>query len=168
MHDRMPASGDPARDALVAEIFDLYGRTHSLSLELVGPMPVPPDLTMQQVRVLGLVAGEPGLTVQALGHTLAVSTPTASGLVERLVDKGLLERVDDESDRRVRRLRMTAEGAAVLGRMDSMFARVMRVVFSLLSTEELEQFRRTSYLLLDAMARALASPELRDAAHLNP
>ena len=55
-----PATGDPERDRLLGEIFALHERMRTLSVELVGPFELPPDLTMQQLRVLGLVAQEPG------------------------------------------------------------------------------------------------------------
>ena len=53
----MPELGlDPEREALVRELFELNSLVHDRAVGLVGPMPVPPDLTMQQVRVLGHVA----------------------------------------------------------------------------------------------------------------
>ena len=79
MPGKIPESGDPQRDALVRQIFGLYDLTRNRSMELVGPAPLPPDLTMQQIRCLGELIHTPGITVHALAGRLGVSTPTASG-----------------------------------------------------------------------------------------
>ena len=62
-----------------------------------------------------------------LGALLGVSAPTASGLVERMVEKGLISRSDDVDDRRVRRLHPTEAGLDTMRRLDSMFERALAV-----------------------------------------
>ena len=74
---------DPQRVALAAEVVRINARIHDRAMALVGPMPVPPDVTIQQLRVLDHVMKQPGLSGQELGALLGVSAPTASGLVER-------------------------------------------------------------------------------------
>lgn len=156
MWNRLALSGDPERDDLVREIFDLHGRIRAKALELVGPAPLPPDLTMQQLRVLLAIARQEGLPVHRLGQQLGVSAPTASGLVDRLAEKGLVARVDDPDDRRVRHLRLTPAGATLLEGLDSMFERLMREVVSLLSLEELVALRGNALLMIDVIGRAQA------------
>lgn len=145
---------DEERAAQVRELFELQSQVHDRALALVGPMPLPPDLTMQQVRVLGHVAKEPGLSGHELGELLGVSAPTASGLVDRLVDKGLITRCDDRDDRRIRRLHPTAEGLEVIRQMDSMFDRTLGAVIQLLSSDDLDLIRRGTLAMLDALERA--------------
>ena len=152
-----PTTGDPQRDRLLGEIFALHEQMRALSVELVGPFELPPDLTMQQLRVLGLVAQEPGLTGQELGARLGVSAPTASGLVDRLVEKGVLERTDDATDRRVRRLRLTQEGVEVLGGMDATMGRLFAAVIPPTPTEDLEAIKLGTEAMLRAVQAALAS-----------
>ncbi|HRA07675.1 MAG TPA: MarR family transcriptional regulator [Propionicimonas sp.] len=147
------ALGDE-RDALVAELGRLQAVMHDKAVALVGPMPLPPDLTMQQVRVLGCVVKEPGLSGHELGERLGVSAPTASGLVDRLVDKHLIMRVDDPGDRRVRRLHPTADGLSVVREMDSLFGRAMGAVIAHLSLADLELMAASTRAMLDALDRA--------------
>ena len=149
---------DPERAALLGELLDLHGQVHDQSVALAGPMPLPPDLTMQQVRVLGHVAKEPGLSGHELGERLGVSAPTASGLVDRLVEKGLITRADDLVDRRVRRLHPTAAGLKVIREMDSMFDQTLRAVTGELSLADLKLLRDASTVMLDALRRAAATP----------
>lgn len=155
----LPATGDPQRDRLLAEILQVHEQTRALSVELVGPMELPAELTMQQLRVLGLVAQEPGLTGQELGARLGVSAPTASGLVERLVEKGMLERTDDATDRRLRRLRLTEEGLHVLGGLDATMGKLFAAVIPPIPIEDLHAIKAGSEAMLRAVRTAL---ELRD------
>jgi len=145
---------DAERTELLAEIFALHGRVHDEALAIAGPMPNPSDLTMQQLRVIGFIAKEPGLAGHELGNRLGVSAPTASGLVDRLVEKGLLQRVDDPDDRRVRRLHVTTEGLDLIRQMDSLIERAMMKVITVMTVDDLKLMRRSSEVFLDAMHRA--------------
>ena len=72
-------------------------------------------LTMQQLKVLTMIAIDPD---KATGHELAaqlkVSVATMSGLIDRLVEHGMVLRGEDPADRRVRRLTVTPEGSATI------------------------------------------------------
>jgi 4'-phosphopantetheinyl transferase len=148
---------DPERAALVKRIFALHGQVHDQALFIAGPMPEPCDLTMQQSRVLGFVTKEPGLSGNELGQRLRVSAPTASGLVDRLVEKGLLARIDDPEDRRVRRLYITAAGQDLARQADSLLERAMAKVMQMMSLEELDLMRRNAEVMLAAMNRVKAA-----------
>jgi len=148
---------DPERNRLVTDILTLQGKVHDEALAIAGPTPNPSDLTMQQLRVLGFIAKEPGLAGHELGERLGVSAPTASGLIDRLVEKGLLARVDDHEDRRVRRLHLTDEGRALIRQMDSLVQRAMMKVIQNMTVEDLEAIRRSSEIFLEAMSRAKSS-----------
>lgn len=150
---------DDERAALASELFELNSQVHDRAFGLVGPMPMPPDLTMQQVRVLGHVVKSPGLIVNELGATLGVSAPTASGLVERLVEKGLVARADDAGDRRVKRLHATPAGLELMRDMDSMFGRALGVVLQELSADDLALLCRGSRAMLTALDRVATQQE---------
>ena len=156
MRHSPPPTGDPQRDAVLAEILALHDRLRELSMELIGPVDLPPDLTMQQLRVLGTVAHEPGLTGHELGARLGVSAPTASGLIDRLVDKGVLERTEDAADRRVRRLHLTEQGARVLGCLDDSLGRLFQAVLPPISNDGLRTIKEASEVMLHAVETALA------------
>jgi MarR family 2-MHQ and catechol resistance regulon transcriptional repressor len=72
-------------------------------------------LTGIQLNVLLLVRDEPeGLALSELGRRLAVTKANVTGLVDRLEQKGLVERCNT-ADRRVTLARITAEGRRLLG-----------------------------------------------------
>jgi|SRR5579883_1455550 4'-phosphopantetheinyl transferase len=72
-------------------------------------------LTLPQLRILYEVRTTPRITVGELARSLGVTISTASGLVIKLVERGLLERGCDASDRRQAPLALTPAGDALLG-----------------------------------------------------
>lgn len=73
------------------------------------------QLTLPQLRVLFRIRRSPGLTVGELAAALGVTLSTASGLVGKLADRGLLARDPGDADRRQISLRLTAAGARLAG-----------------------------------------------------
>lgn len=144
---------DAERSVLAREIWELNMQVHDRAMVLFGPSPVPLDLTVQQLRVLNLVAAEPGLTSQDLARQLAVSPPTASGLVDRLEEKGVLERRRDPDDRRLRRLYLTEAGQQAAREGDSLFERALVAVIQLMSLEDMQALKRSSETMLEVFSR---------------
>lgn len=142
------------RNALTREIFELNEQIRMQSFELVGPAAFPPDLTMRQLHVLVAAARPEGVTIHELAEALETSAPTASGLVNRLAEKGLVRRTEDPEDRRVRHVQLTDEGQATLSRLDSAYDRLLGEMVDLLQEDELEVYRNGSRLMLDMIERA--------------
>jgi DNA-binding MarR family transcriptional regulator len=95
-------------------------------------------LTMQQLKVLTMIAIEPEW---ATGHELAaqlnVSVASMSGLVDRLVEHGMVSRGEDPTDRRVRRLTVTPEGSATIRSLLSSAGTMPTPVLRRLAIEDL-------------------------------
>ena len=74
------------------------------------------DLTMTQMYFLGALSHLPGCaaTLKELERHFRVAQSTAAGVAARLEKKGLVESVPDETDRRVKRVRVTDAGADTL------------------------------------------------------
>jgi DNA-binding MarR family transcriptional regulator len=75
------------------------------------------DLTLTQVKTLIALSAEE-LTVKDLAERLGLSLPGASRAVDALVERGLLGRREDTTDRRMKRLRCTDDGRDALERLD--------------------------------------------------
>jgi DNA-binding MarR family transcriptional regulator len=74
------------------------------------------DLTMQQLKTLLILSHEDGPSGQALAQALGVGLPAVSGIAKRLAARGLVRRVEDPHDRRIRRVHLTDEGAELIRR----------------------------------------------------
>jgi len=142
------------RAALTREILELNEQIRLQCFELAGPMAFPPDLTMRQLHVLVAASQPEGAAVHELAKALGTSAPTASGLVNRLAAKGLVTRVEDDADRRVRHVRLTEEGQETLTAMDSAYELFLAELVDLLDAHELAVFRDNSLMMLDMIERA--------------
>lgn len=68
------------------------------------------DVTLTQYRSLVVLASRGPQGVAGLAEAVGVSSPAASRLCERLVRKGLVQRREDDQDRRAVRLSLTPGG----------------------------------------------------------
>jgi len=67
-------------------------------------------VTGPQRLVIRLVGRDPGMSAGALAQTLHVHPSTLTGVLQRLTDRGVLERTADPDDARRVRLRLTRKG----------------------------------------------------------
>ncbi|HEY7940522.1 MAG TPA: MarR family transcriptional regulator [Candidatus Limnocylindrales bacterium] len=74
-----------------------------------------PGTTVPQLRALVYVRRHPGCSLSAMAEHLGMTPPACSGLAERLVRAGWLERTVDPQERRRVQLRLTAEGMERVG-----------------------------------------------------
>jgi DNA-binding MarR family transcriptional regulator len=70
------------------------------------------DLSLTQARVLGFAAGEP-LSQRRLASHFGCDPSNISLIVDRLVERGLVERLPDPGDGRVKLIAATPEGHAL-------------------------------------------------------
>jgi len=73
-------------------------------------------LSMPQIALLIRLNGKRRCAVTELGEEFGISGAAASQMVEKLVKMGLLERVEDPNDRRVRLLLLTPKGRLIVER----------------------------------------------------
>jgi DNA-binding MarR family transcriptional regulator len=112
------------------------------------------ELTFTQFKALMLLAHEPeALSVKDVSDRLGVSFPAASRAVDPLVKRGIVERTEDQLDRRVKRVRTTKDGDRLVERL---------IATRIKSFEQLlEGFSVTERRKLgDALDEILARPEV--------
>jgi DNA-binding MarR family transcriptional regulator len=88
------------------------------------------DLTLMQWRVLVVVGDQAaGVHVGVVGQSLGTSSPSASRIIRRLEDRGLVELVRDEADRRFMLVRLTRSGRAVRANLMERRRSLIRAAF---------------------------------------
>lgn len=95
-----------------------------------------PNLTMQQLRVMRILYSEGMTRVSVLARRLKVSTPTVTGILDRLVRQGLTYRADDPRDRRVVLNALTDKGCEVIERLHPVQSERIRAAVEQLSPSE--------------------------------
>lgn len=96
------------------------------------------QLTIQQLKVLSSIVVSDRTSTSDLASMFDVSLATMSKLVERLVDQGLVERLTDTADQRVRRLLPTPLGRDVIGKIMAARPEMGADILDGLSVDELE------------------------------
>jgi len=71
------------------------------------------ELTFAQARALFILAARKELTVSQLAKLLGVGNPTASILVQQLVERGLVTRTEHPTDRRHTIISLSQKGAEI-------------------------------------------------------
>jgi len=100
------------------------------------------DLTPVQYAALGTVAAHPGLDQATLAGLIAYDRTTITGVVDRLVQKGLVVREANPADRRAHRLRVTDHGRRVLDGIEPAVEAAQQMMLRGLTAAEAVQFMR--------------------------
>ncbi len=110
------------------------------------------ELTMPQFRALDLLVSEPH-RMSEIAASLGTSLQATTSLVDRLVDKGLVERAHDTADRRVVICRLTPSGMTEMDRFYRMGQARLDVLVDLLTDDELETVISAFGILSEAALR---------------
>lgn len=112
-------------------------------------------LTMQQVKVLSILVVEPASSsIRQLAEILDVSLATMSGIVERLENQQMVERVADPADQRVRRVVATALGRDTIRKLVSANNELEHAQLERLALEDLEALVQGVRALVEVMRTA--------------
>jgi DNA-binding MarR family transcriptional regulator len=109
------ATGDLAAD-LYALVVYLHKNCNSDLFEAVGTL----ELSLTQIKLLHhLDDASSELTLKEAAESVHVSLPAASRMVDDLVRRGFVVRNEDAEDRRMKRVRLTDDGRAVIRRLNA-------------------------------------------------
>lgn len=95
------------------------------------------DLTMPQLRSLALLFTGPHRMTE-IAETLGTSLQATTSLIDRLVDKGLVERAGDSADRRVVLCRLTPAGQREVERLHGISHARLEGLIEVLTDDELD------------------------------
>lgn len=96
-------------------------------------------MTMTQASVVMLLMHEGRKTMTEVASALGVSKSAATQLLEGLIERGVVERTQDENDKRVAYVAVSRKGLQHFRRMHRGGAKHLTELFDLLDDTELEQ-----------------------------
>jgi DNA-binding MarR family transcriptional regulator len=98
-------------------------------------------VTGQQYNVLRILRGaQPeALPTMEIASRMIENAPGITGLLDRLEEKGLVQRARDADDRRCSRCSITAKGLALLKEMDAHVDRAEESALQMLDDKDLEK-----------------------------
>jgi long-chain acyl-CoA synthetase len=103
--------------AAAARTEGTYGRVAAWLAKRVEVALAAMDLTLPQYRVMGVLA-EGSAAASGLANRMAVRPPSITAVIDGLVARGLVERKQEDSDRRRITHRLTSEGARIVAEAD--------------------------------------------------
>lgn len=105
---------EPRKEDLIASILHLTDRAFRQLLPMVPKEWLRLDLTMPQLKVVLLLFISGPSRMSEIASALGVSLATATGVVDRLVERDILTREGDPGDRRVVLCRLSEKGEELM------------------------------------------------------
>lgn len=162
IHPKATASSS---DELINRITDeLYVMIGSLRCAGTGRM-VKAGISMTHLHILWVLEHHGDLTMSRLADLLDVSLSNATGLVDRMEERGLVERVRVPDDRRVVLVRASADGARIRDEIEALKHDRIRSILGRLPAERLERVLGAITDLREVVDDDLGPDHLADHVH---
>jgi len=100
-------------------------------------------ISSTHLHVLFLLESDGQMTMSRLAELLNVSLPNVTGIVDRMEERGLVERGRDADDRRLVTLKATSSGRATVEEIDQIRRQALASVLRQLTTEQQQRALQT-------------------------
>lgn len=131
-------------------------RTHQAFLAYAASHVHTLDLTLPQFDIIITLGDTPGMSFKNLGEKTLITKGTLTGVISRLEDKGLVQRVASETDGRSQIVRLSAAGEALYQRTYPEHLVFINRIFTDYAPEEVENLE-AALLRLQQTVSALRS-----------
>ena len=108
------------------------------------------NMSTPQLKALLLISEEEAIRMRELARKLGGSFSNATVLVDRLVERGLVERMMEPQDRRVVLVRATEDGRLLIEQLVTSWRTLTVPLLERLSAEDLETVRKALGILIGA------------------
>jgi long-chain acyl-CoA synthetase len=160
---RKTNGGGASKTTGAPPVLGTYGRVAAWLAKRVEVALAQVELTLPQYRVLGILA-EGTAAASGLADRLAVRRPSITALIDGLVARGLVDRRQEDADRRRVELRLTPEGTSTLARADVAVDEYLVAIAGHLPDKDEAMALRSLELWARAMAESRKGPRPADGA----
>jgi DNA-binding MarR family transcriptional regulator len=94
------------------------------------------DLTLAEINTILVIGPDDMKSMSQIANSLGVSFGTPTVTIDRLINKGYVDRIRDEEDRRQVFVRLSEEGRKVFGIVMDLKEKVMEKVLGILDADE--------------------------------
>jgi DNA-binding MarR family transcriptional regulator len=134
---------------IVSEILALSERIFALLPVIVPSEWFTSDLTVAQLRILLLLQTHGSARMGAIASGLDITLPTATGIVDNLVKKGLVSRDTDMQDRRLVICRLSEAGQMLINMIWILGQGQMKKLLDGLTPAQLEKCKEVADILYE-------------------
>lgn len=159
------AADAEAKVAIIADFRASMGELKCITSERL----LREGLSMAQLHVLNLVESHGEMAMSRLADMLDVSLSNATGLIDRVEERGFVERLRVPTDRRIVLVRLTPAGRQVLDEIEVVREQILRRVLDELDPTQLAGVASAMVDLRNAVAATLTGPgsEAHQHAHVS-
>ena len=159
------AAESEAKAAIIADFRASMGELKCLSSERL----LREGISMAQLHVLNLVESHGDIAMSRLAEMLDVSVSNATGLIDRVEERGFVERMRVPTDRRMVLVRLTPAGRHMLDEIEAVREQTIRRVLDQLDSAQLAGVASAMVDLRNAVVATLTGPgsEARQHAHIH-
>ena len=143
-------------DAILDEMKIAFGELRCVASERFAKQGV----SMTHLHVASLLDHHGNLTMSGLADLLGVSVSNATGLIDRMEERGLVERVRDKGDRRVVFVRLAEGGTELLSSAQIVKQDLIQKILGRLSGNQLTCVREALGSLRSAALDVATDPEI--------
>ncbi len=139
---RQPKAGAQLDEARGVEQWVTIYKAYNAVFKVAELALLPQHLSLPQLHLLAILKKGGGiLTTGEIGREMVKASQTITGLVDRLEEPGMVERVFDRRDRRKTWVRMTPKGDRALAEAFPVANRLAEELSSVLTDRELEDLQ---------------------------
>jgi len=143
-----------AKAAIIADFRASMGELKCISSERL----LREGISMAQLHVLNLVESHGEMAMSRLAEMLDVSLSNATGLIDRIEERGLVERTRVPTDRRMVLVRLTPTGRQMLEEIEVVREQILRRVLDQLDASQLAGVASAMVDLRNAVVATLTGP----------
>jgi DNA-binding MarR family transcriptional regulator len=158
----------PAQRELIGDIIAQF-RSAFGELRCIGSQRVlQRGISAGHLHIVSMLERHGGMPMSRIADVLDISLSSATGIVDRMAERGLVERARVTDDRRVVLVQVTKRGRRMLDDVEALRGEMLRSVLGRLSRQRLQTLAETLADLRRAVDEAVqAEPGLFDHHHPN-
>ncbi|NIK69698.1 MarR family transcriptional regulator [Paenibacillus sp. BK033] len=131
----------------IVGIFQTYREINQVFFQILSKAASKHNLTALQLLVLRILHETPEIRMSELAEKLNVGNSTMSGIVDRMVKAGILERERTEADRRAMTMKLTEKGKELWRETDATRMNMLRPLLSMTEQDHRELGRLQNEVL---------------------
>jgi DNA-binding MarR family transcriptional regulator len=144
---------------LIKKVVELQRRVNRVLRRQVPDAWLQLNITIPQLKSLFFISNQGSTSVGKLAAALGVTPANVTGIIDRLVEQGLVSRTENPEDRRMLVLRVTERGQALITDLRERQISRLSKVLSRLSPEELSTLAEGLALMLRACELYRGEPQ---------
>lgn len=152
---------DQTKDRIIADFRGAMAELRCIGSEKL----VRVGVSMTQLHVMSMLERHGDISMSRLAEMIDVSLSSATGLVDRMEERGYLERLRVPDDRRVVLVRISETGRKLLDEIEVLRTEMLRTVLDRMDPDQLDGLARATADLRGALAAGATGPGAPDHDH---